>query len=373
MTESDRTGRVGPFGRTGWLGRQVTAVITLLVLGTAGLAVVPSAAAAAAPSPMVTFDTQMVILVNQARTERGLAAVAAAPGLTSLSVWWSTQLASGRTRYELQHNPDAWDMLPDYGATSRTSWGENVAKFAPASVPARDIFDAYMKSPGHRANILGAGYRYVGVGTMSGPQGVFNTMTFTDKVDISAESVRPANGNSHGRLYARTPGGTVVPGVVYQIRPSSPYCIHATVTMKTAESGSFPLALSPGKYCAVPAAWPPGYGRPPTLRFTATAGGTFTLAARIPVLPVTGSLTAADTSGRGVANLTYDIRTGPCRTSVMQKRTSTGGRVALTLMPGTYCAVPLSAPPGYRKPFKTIFTVRTGSPFRVAVTVPRSG
>ncbi len=100
--------------------------------------------------------------------------------MDSLSVWWSTQLATGATGYVLQHNPDAWTMLPSYGAANRTSWGENVAKFSPSSVPAQEIFNAYMHSPGHRANILGASYRYIGMGTMAGSHGAFNTMTFTD-------------------------------------------------------------------------------------------------------------------------------------------------------------------------------------------------
>jgi hypothetical protein len=41
-----------------------------------------------------------------------------------------------------------------------------------------------MSSAGHKANILGANYRYIGIGSVTGDNGAsWDTMTFTDKVD----------------------------------------------------------------------------------------------------------------------------------------------------------------------------------------------
>ena len=58
------------------------------------------------------------------------------------------------------------------------------------------IFNSYMASAGHRANILGANFRYVGVGTVSANSACagndYNTMTFTDKVDAGSSPSRPA-------------------------------------------------------------------------------------------------------------------------------------------------------------------------------------
>jgi uncharacterized protein YkwD len=161
----------------------VSLALTSALVLTGALTPTTVAQAAAAPVREASFDQQMIRLVNLARAEHGLAPVLEAKGLTKLSVWWSTRLASGATGYVLKHNVDAWTMLPRYGAASRTSWGENVAKFSPAAVPAAEILAAYMRSPGHRANILRSGYRYIGMGTMTGSGGTFNTMTFTDKVD----------------------------------------------------------------------------------------------------------------------------------------------------------------------------------------------
>ncbi len=251
------------------------------------IAVVQAAArqAAAAPTRMATFDAQVLTLVNQARTSRGLAPVRAAKGLTSLSVWWSTQLAAGKTGYQLEHNPDAWSMLPRYGAASRTSWGENVAKFSPSSVPAVDIFNAYMNSPGHRANILGAGYRYIGIGTMAGSQGAFNTMTFTDKVDAGQVIVQAAHKSVskspvRGKLVAREKAtGRPVAGVRYSVRKGSCNASAQVVQKITARSGAFAMDLRPGAYCAIPTAWPHAYRRPPRRDWVVRAGTGFSATA----------------------------------------------------------------------------------------------
>ena len=350
--------------------RTLIAAVIGLTLVLTGVLVGGGVAAAAAPTRQATFDKQMIALVNQARAAKGLPAVLEAPGLTSLSVWWSTRMAAGGTGYVLKHNPDAWNMLPSYGAANRTSWGENVAKFSPSNVPAMDIFTAYMNSPGHRANILGTSYRFIGMGTMSGHHGTFNTMTFTDKVDVV--QVRAANimTTGHGRLYAVGTGNVRVAGVRYAIRNAD--CTRTLVRMTTANTGTFPLALRPNNYCAVPETWPKAYNRPATLHFSVAPGQTFKLVSKVPAKAVAGRLYAKSAAGHRVANLVYDIRDGACRASIVRMRTASGGTFPLTLKPSTYCAVPLSAPPGYRVPYKTIFTVRAGTPFQLHVTVPRA-
>ena len=59
------------------------------------------------------------------------------------------------------------------------------------------IFNSYMASAGHRANILGANFRYVGVGTVSANSACagndYNTMTFTDKVGTPYRHPEPAS------------------------------------------------------------------------------------------------------------------------------------------------------------------------------------
>lgn len=172
--------------------RQLTPIARLLVslvllIGT----VIPSldgVTVAHADSPrLTTFDSEMVGLVNGARDAAGVPDVASAAGLTNLSLWWSNQMASGATGNDLQHNPNAFAMTLQYGASTRTTWGENVAKWSPSTTTASAIFNAYMASPGHKANILGVNFRFVGIGSVTGSNGVsWDTMTFTDKVDAGS-------------------------------------------------------------------------------------------------------------------------------------------------------------------------------------------
>lgn len=167
----------------------VLAVATLVLsLVTAGPAQSAPLAPQLASAPRDAIDAEFVRLINGARADAGLAPLTSAPGLRNLSVWWSSQLADGATGCRLEHNPNAWEQLPNYGAASRTAWAENVAKWTTDRYTTQAIFDSYMASPGHRANILGAGYRFVGVGTVSANTSPcagndFNTMTFTDRVD----------------------------------------------------------------------------------------------------------------------------------------------------------------------------------------------
>ncbi|MEO7127137.1 MAG: CAP domain-containing protein [Nakamurella sp.] len=131
---------------------------------------------------IASFDTQMIAYVNQARLANGVQAVREATGLTIMSAWWSRQMTNGVTNGRLQHNPNAWTQVLGYGASNRRAWGENVAKYT-TGVTAKQLFDAYMASPGHRANILSPKYNFIGMGTVGDAATQFNTMEFTDQVE----------------------------------------------------------------------------------------------------------------------------------------------------------------------------------------------
>ena len=216
------TGRVGVYmKKVGGFASVAVLAATLLATPATAQATVPTAGvrtAAAATGVLRTFDTQMITLINQARAKAGVAALTEAKGLTQLSVWWSGRLDAGATSYNLAHNPNAWTMLTSYGAANRTTWGENVAWSSSTATSAADIFTAYMNSPGHKANILGAQYRYIGMGTVGGAHGLFNTTEFTDKVEAGQAVVvapkPPANNDfikdsSTGAVY-RVVGGAPV-------------------------------------------------------------------------------------------------------------------------------------------------------------------
>jgi hypothetical protein len=255
----------------------VIAVMVGLALVLSGVLVGGGVATAAAPTRELSFDKQMIALVNQARAGAGLQPVREARGLDLLSVWWSTHMATGATGYVLTHNPGAWTMLTNYGAANRSSWGENVAKFSPSSIPAQEIFNAYMHSPGHRANILGASYRYVGMGTMAGTHGAFNTMTFTDKV----EAGQGASVTVRGKVVVRDTANKPVAGVRYSVLRCSCAAADQVVQKTTAGSGAFGMDLLPGAYCAIPTAWPHWILKPPRRDWVVKPWTPFATTARV--------------------------------------------------------------------------------------------
>lgn len=180
--------------------RRLPATLLALALAATAAVALPATASAA---PRDSIDAQFVQLANQARSQAGLAPLVHSADLRRLSTYWSDRMATGGTSCRLAHNPDAWNQLPSYGAASRTKWGENVASWTTDQYSAQDIFNLYMESPGHRANILGKDYRYIGVATVSGSGGCagtdWNTMTFTDKVDNPGNVVgAPTGGNGGG-------------------------------------------------------------------------------------------------------------------------------------------------------------------------------
>lgn len=205
--------------RAGW-SAALAGILLLLPISPAGATPAPRANAgtlatatnaAATYAQATTFDAQLIALINTARTAAKVPKLVEASGLTRLSVWWSTQLQSGATGYQLQHNPNAWTMVTTYGAANRRSWGENVAWSSSTATSAQQLFTAYMNSPGHRANILSAGYHFIGMGTVPGAHGLFNTTEFADAVQPGEAIVKTdfIRDSSNG-LYYRLVGGAPV-------------------------------------------------------------------------------------------------------------------------------------------------------------------
>ncbi|MEO5832903.1 MAG: CAP domain-containing protein, partial [Nakamurella sp.] len=218
------SGRARP-GRGMIIVRAVLAVV-LVLSGALTVTVLAAGTANAAGSRLTTFDSRMLALVNKARIDAGVTELKPASGLTNLSVMWSSKMADGATGNQLQHNPNAFEQTLSYGASNRTAWGENVAKWSPTSTSADEIFNAYMASPGHKANILGSAYRYVGIGSVTGSNGAsWDTMTFTDKVEAgqslatvaTADAVSIVSGKVRATGWAFDPGssGASVPVLLY--------------------------------------------------------------------------------------------------------------------------------------------------------------
>ncbi len=110
---------------------------------------------------VVAFEQEVVKLVNQTRK---------ANGLKELTINWELARVA---RYKSQDMHDKhyfshtsptygtpFNMMKNFGITYRTA-GENIAM---GYTTPRSVFDGWMNSSGHRANILNAGYTQIGVG-----------------------------------------------------------------------------------------------------------------------------------------------------------------------------------------------------------------
>lgn len=151
----------------------------------------PAHAATAAFSGVVlnSFEARLVSDVNAARAADGLGALQVAAGTTEVARAWATHLAAVGS---LSHNPSLLADLESHGSPNWTFAAENVG-YGPAS-DADTLFTAYMNSPEHRANILAAQARYIGMGAVAGANGTeFNTMDFVDSYSGALAETAPAS------------------------------------------------------------------------------------------------------------------------------------------------------------------------------------
>ncbi|MFD7167669.1 CAP domain-containing protein [Streptomyces violascens] len=127
---------------------------------------VPTAEASAAATVMS--------LVNMERAQAGCSPVSASPALASLATAFSNDMAA---RGFFDHtDPDGrtpWDRAAKAGVQGLG--GENIAR---GQADAKAVMDAWMNSPGHRANILNCEYKSLGVGVHFGPGGPWWTQDF---------------------------------------------------------------------------------------------------------------------------------------------------------------------------------------------------
>ena len=178
----------------------------LLAAATAALTV-----GVAAPGQAAAFTTmhgvrlnaveaRLATLINQARIARGIPPLTVAAGTTDLARHWSMRQA---TRNSLYHNPDLVSGVQRHGSSDWRAVAETVGR----GWSADSLFTAYMNSPGHRANILDADLRYLGIGWVERPDGSgYNTQVFVDRYSTAYGTTRtPAVG---GLADTRTPTST---------------------------------------------------------------------------------------------------------------------------------------------------------------------
>ena len=161
------------FGSRRRLGRNRRLASLVVVLAAGALAAAcapappPPAAGCQGPAAPPDAVTQRIFdRVNSDRAANGLGGLSWNPQLACLATDWSTQLGTSGTFRHRDLN--AVIRSPDY-AGYRTL-GENILR-GPASLTGDQMEDAWMNSPGHRANLLSGAFTSIGIGLDSTPDG----------------------------------------------------------------------------------------------------------------------------------------------------------------------------------------------------------
>lgn len=122
------------------------------------------------------YEQEVVRLVNQIRAENGLGALTYDWELSRVARYKSQDMKD--KNYFSHTSPtygSPYQMMKSFGITYRTA-GENIAK---GYATPQAVVDAWMNSPGHRANILNATYTRIGVGYVA--SGNYWTQMFISK------------------------------------------------------------------------------------------------------------------------------------------------------------------------------------------------
>ncbi|HET7311370.1 MAG TPA: CAP domain-containing protein [Mycobacteriales bacterium] len=139
------------------------------------------------------YEAALAAKINNVRRSAGLRALVVVPGATDVARRWAWHLAAAQA---LSHNPDLVSALEHAGSGAWTEIAENVGEAS--STDPSSLFNAYMASPPHRANILDSQARYLGVGVVERAGMAWNTLDFTN-----AYSTR------YGRTRVPAPGLTM--------------------------------------------------------------------------------------------------------------------------------------------------------------------
>src|SRR3954447_23370953 len=156
------------------------------------------------------FEAALAARINNVRRSNGLRPLVVVPGATDVARRWAWHLARvpgpppcprrwawhlARVQ-ALSHTPSLVGALQNAGSAAWTEIAENVGEGS--SADPTSLFQAYMASPPHRANILDPGARYLGVGVVERSGVAWNTLDFTN-----------AYATRYGRTRVPAPGLTM--------------------------------------------------------------------------------------------------------------------------------------------------------------------
>ncbi len=127
-------------------------------------------------SSVLSYEKEVVRLVNEIRVQNGLKALTYNWELSRVARYKSQDMKDNK--YFSHTSPvygTPFQMMKSFGITYRSA-GENIAR---GQRSPKDVVNAWMNSPGHRANILNASFTDIGVGYVA--SGNYWTQMFIGK------------------------------------------------------------------------------------------------------------------------------------------------------------------------------------------------
>lgn len=125
----------------------------------------PTPTPSAPPSGVSTDEQAMLNLVNKARADAGMGPLKFDTTLQKVARLKAQDMVN--KNYFSHQSPtygSPFDMMKQFGVTFNTA-GENIA----GNQTVNAAFNAWMNSPGHKANILNSKYNYTGIGIVDSP------------------------------------------------------------------------------------------------------------------------------------------------------------------------------------------------------------
>jgi uncharacterized protein YkwD len=150
-------------------------------------------------APDASFAAQVVTLVNQHRQAMGLSTLGVSPTLTASAQWKSAHMAYYQYMQHDDPAPPVTRTVSDRLAAcgypmTNVGWGENIAY---GYRTPQDVMNAWLNSPGHKANIENASFRAIGVGAVRGANGYWYwTQDFGTLLDSGSPPPPPPPGPS---------------------------------------------------------------------------------------------------------------------------------------------------------------------------------
>jgi len=152
------------------------------VLGTSSTQEQASAQVSSKPQAVLNdYENAVAALINNYRVASGLNAIAYEPTLTYIAKLRSADLMDrGYFSHYTPEGTTVFDLMKSNGITAKIR-GENLGQAMPARIGSPETFlNAWRNSPSHNANMLRAGYNYIGVGMVDNGDRIVVTTVFTN-------------------------------------------------------------------------------------------------------------------------------------------------------------------------------------------------